>query len=105
MKTLDTDITQIKCHQVFGYHTKYTKLENIKHRRKKIDGKLYDTRKSDLIVYTNNFNNENDFYLLFIYRTQDGEYFKRSFGPMAESLERCDSNYVMYHLNQNKSLF
>lgn len=105
MKPLKIDITQIKCHQVFGYPTRYTKLESIKHRRKKIDDKLYDTRKSDMLVYSNTFDNENSFYVLFIYRTQDGEYFKRTFGPMEETFDKCDASYVTYHLNQNKSLF
>lgn len=92
--------------QLFGYPTRYMKLDSIKHKRKKINGKWYDTRKSDLMYYKNDTKHvTNDFRIVFIYKTMDDEYFYRIFNTMEEYFEICAESALLWHLNNERTLF
>ena len=104
-KPLAIDITSIKIEQMFGYQQRYQKVAPIKHRRKKINDVWYDTKKSDLIYYTNKYNHCNDFKLIFIYKTKDGEFFRRTFDSMCEEFTLIRMETAIKYLQEVQSLF
>lgn len=105
LKGIDLDITKIKVPQKFGYQNIYWKTELLKHKRKTINGKSYDTKKSTLVFYKNDGDYDNQFNVIFIYKFEN-EYFRRMFTRDGEStLELINEERVLGYINRNKSLF
>lgn len=104
VEALTVDITKIKRNQEFGYPTKYSKLEFLKHKRTKINDINYNTKKADLIVMCKPENSE---HLLFIYRqniNNEIHYFRRYFDQFREwPIEVVDTKYVIDYYNKNNN--
>ena len=105
MKTLEINIEELKCLQKFGYQTVYYKEENIKHKRKKIEDYNYNTKKSQLIYYKNEFTHDNNFSITFIYKADNGKYFRRIFNSLGEQFELVRESIVLGYINNDKTLF
>ena len=106
LKELTTNILSIQIPQIYGFYNKYTKVDYIKHKRRKIDDYNYDTKKSKLVVYEYEHNNDNNFYYLFIYEAENGKFFQRRFTQFGEEpLQLITESKVLLHINKNKSLF
>ena len=105
IKEIEMNIEEIVCIQKFGFQTVYYKEENIKHKRKKIDGFNYNTKKSKLVFYKNEYTHENNFNICFLYEAENGNYFRRSFTSMSEEFVLINKSTVVNYLNINKTLF
>ena len=107
MEAININLETIIIPQYVGpYGHQWKRNLPIKNKRKTINGKSYNTAKSKLIVYDNNYEHENNFTIVFIYQTVDNEYFKRTFSQMGETaIELVNKDLVLTYLNKNKSLF
>ena len=105
LNEIKINIETINCKQTFGYMPSYTKVAPIKHRRRKINDYNYNTKKSKLIYYNNEYIHQNNFTIEFIYMAENGTFFLRKFANMGEFFDIIDEELVLYYLNKNNSLF